>query len=158
MTEGKDVEFDEWRQSLRELLNRLPADYGHRHKAMRSLSTAFLEELGQAIQPALRDEMTRLESMTLQERRHWASACNEDLRNLHLALRCPQTGKPATLIVDVKDIEGHCWRYRLQIHEQGKWRRTYTNKEPPELVVIPDDGRIESLAHLGRPRGHGPAR
>jgi hypothetical protein len=129
------------RKVIRELLEDLPDTYAARHGSLRQLSRIFHEEVGRRLLPMLISSAAELTDMNLDGRRAWASARNQDLKLLHLAFRCPRTGRPAALIADSKTSKHDYLRYRLQIYQGGRQIRTYTSCKLPPLDLVEDDLR-----------------
>jgi hypothetical protein len=78
-----------------------------------------------------------LPQRTHEQCRALASYCNSELHDLHLCIRCPRTGKAATLITDVRSQEEDAPRFRLQLREgRGKQARTYTSRDLPRLELM----------------------
>ena len=146
------------RAAVRTLLGDLPDGYVERYAKLKAVGRVFHDELAAALQPAVAADAQRLPGLDLAQRRGWASDRNEELRALHLAFRCPRTGRPAALIVDTKDADPSHMRYRFQVYEGSRAVKTLTSTSLPQLEIVQDDLRVESLAHLGRRGGRGPSR
>jgi hypothetical protein len=140
-----------WKEELQKLLANLPKEYGQAKAALAELSRTFHQDVAVAFTPRLNQRLEEMAQHTLEQCRDLASFCNSELHDLHLCIRCPRTGNPATLITDIRSLEQDAPRFRLQLRgARGKVTRTYTSRELPRLELMEDSPRHEGLRGSGR--------
>ena len=111
------------------------------------LRTAFHRFLAEQLQSRLNAHLKTVPQESYQEKQALASQVNRELRELGLSIRCPRTGLPAILIADVREPSEGSSRFRLEVATaEGGRRRTYTAATLPDLELMVDNPRCESLA------------
>jgi len=144
MAEEQD---DQWRRKIRSMLQDMPAAYPSRYAAVSKISHIVHEEIARGLGSSLLEHLKKNESSDLTARRDLMTAVNEDLRSLHLAIRCPRTQRPAILIADSKDAEHKILRYRLQVYDNVHGAvKTWTSSQLPPLELMEAQHRIENLS------------
>lgn len=119
---------------------------------LKQLGHEFKSAVAARLQPALNFHLQGLSHESYSEKQEIASWVNAQLHDLGLAIKCPKTGKPATLIADVRGGDDEYSRFRLDIRgDDGRHLRTYSSRELPELEIIENEPRVEGLAR-GRTR------
>ena len=138
------------RTALQSVLAGLPEDYPSRYAELVKMSHVFHQEIAKSLEPAIAVQAKAAEVPDLAERRSQVTRLNEDLRRLHLALRCPKTQRPAILIADIRtnrEGETEGLRFRLQVHgEAGKTFKSFSSNGLPPLDLMEDAVRIETFS------------
>jgi len=134
------------------LLRSLPTDYDNARDVAKEIRRTFHEELAAAMQPRLNGKMKTMPHDTYQEKQVLASWVNHTLHaDLGLAIRCPRSREPAILIADIRSTATQMSRFRLEIHDKkGRKVRTYSSAKLPELELMEDPPRQESLSRWDR--------
>lgn len=146
-----DNQEEQRRKHIVALLQGLPTDYAARYAEITKISHLFHEAIAHSLEPALAKFADSNESDDLESRRRLVTTINEDLRKLHLAIRCPKTHRPAILIADSKDDHHKILRYRLQVHDDADGTvKTWTSREFPPLELMESQHRVENLSRLFR--------
>jgi hypothetical protein len=150
---AKKSQNDGWRTPKGERLRDLPFEYAECYRALVELSHDFRQEVADVLQPRLNRQLQTMAQDTYEEKRLLASWVNNELHQIGLAIKCPKTGKPATLVADIRGGRTDSSRFRLDVrNDDGRHIRTVTVNQLPELELIEDEPRREGLA---RPRGRG---
>lgn len=148
---------EQQRNVVQSLLKDQPGDYNERYDELLKLSHMVHQEMAKVLTPALNDYAQSRELPDLSSRRTFAAKLNEDLKRLHLAIRCTKTDRPAILIADWRNNrhgDVAALRFRLQVHgEMGNTYKTFTSNEMPEFDLMEDAVRIETLARSIRRPG-----
>lgn len=132
------------REAARLMMQDLPDEFGQLCDRLRVARRIFHEELGRALASPLTEEAGKRPQDELHEKRTLASWLNDLVRSLGLAIECPKTGKPSTLIADWRDGEQDASRYRLQIiDDRGRQTRSYTSRSLPVLKLCEDRSRYQ---------------
>ena len=135
----------------RGVLADLPEDYPVYFKAASELRHHFHTELAAGLQTRLNRHLQGMAQETYDEKRALATWVNEQLRSLGLAIKCPKTGRPGSLLADFKDSEGDVSRFRLEVRdEHGGKTRIVVGRHLAELELMEDAPRQEPLAGWAR--------
>ena len=90
------------------------------------------------IEHSINEQLMSRGSATLAEKQDLSKWANAELRAVGLAIRCPKTGRPSTLLAGPgnQPIVG---RFQLQ-HKglDGKWKRPLSTPTLPYLRLMPD--------------------
>jgi hypothetical protein len=129
---------DDWRSKLQRIMPVLPNDYAQAKQVALELSRVFHEELGKAFAPRLNTQLRKMPTHNLEDCRKIAAFCNAELDDLHLRIRCPNTGLGAILVCDTHSQEYDAPRFRLQMRTEGHLRRTVSWSELPKLELVQD--------------------
>ena len=130
--------------SYRELLTRLfdslilrtdQGDYEAVRNAFQDVHDVFTEMLARYFAPALNEYLSGADVSSIQKKQSLASRVNEDLRNLGLAVKCPLTGSPASLVGQNTNNVGD-GRFRMEALGRGPKRLTMTTKKLPYLELV----------------------
>lgn len=128
-------------------LRQLPQDYATCFEQLQQFQDRLRAEIAAAFQPILQQQAALLPLEAYADKQKIAVWVNSQLRELGLAIRCPQTGRPAILVADLRDAETQSSRFRLAIRdERGRQTKTISSKGLPELILMPDAPRRESRA------------
>ena len=142
---------------MEQVVNEPSLDYTAKLAALRTLRTAFHEELAAAFDPVLNQYVRSEPQHTAEDCSDLASLINEHARLLGLSLRCPRSGRPATLVVDRegKGSDPDLPRWRLQItDDRGRRQRHLNSRSLPDLELMPAPPRIEGQSRVERLRKH----
>jgi hypothetical protein len=155
MATGKNEEMaiEPQRQAaLRSLLGDLPESYAERYAAIQKIRHAFHREMASAVEAPLNAHVAHKPQTKPEERKDLAGWINQQLRDIGLAVRCPKTGNPASLIVDwqyADDPEIRRFRFAIR-SESGKSCHTAARRELPYLHLTEHAPRIEPFAKYYR--------
>jgi len=138
-----------WGERLKQLLQSMPLDYRQASADANQLSRLFHSELAQALTPRLNAYLANIPKSSLAEGRALATFCNFELAKLHLAIRCPKTGKEATLFADARSTDRDAPRFRLHLRGANQ-TRTQTSVEMPTLELMEDTASSNVSLRLGR--------
>lgn len=137
---------DARRRAIHGLLATTAGDSEHRLEELQAVRQLFHDELASAAQPALNAVLREKDRDDVDARRGLCSWANKQLRLLGLAVN-DGTGRPSILIADSRDAEDLVGRYRLEHRDSsGRAIRTLTSATLPDLTLMPDPPRTESLA------------
>lgn len=138
----------ELRQTLlRESLAATPNDYSECYKIVSHLLHTFRSDVAALLGPRLNEALKGKPQDTYDEKQALASWVNNELRQLGLAIRDPNSGKPAILVADVKGGVDSPSRFRFEIRgEDGTRKRTFSSRSLPELELMEDELRREPLS------------
>lgn len=133
---------------LAKITKELPRDYASQADLLVQLGHTFRQAVASAIETPLNQMLQRMPQQTLEEKRELTKWLNAQLRRLGLAVRCPNTHRPSTVLVDVRDSKDQNGRFRLENWDEnlGKDVRTATSTELPEFVLMEDEPRRETFA------------
>ena len=149
MTADDELE-QQRRATIRSLFLSLPQSFDACHAELKTLSGIFHDEMARALEPRLNAEMDRRPHEELVEQRELAGWVNYVLRSLRLAIRCPRTGKPATMLVDYRDNDYDLGRFRLEVRDdRGQSVKTVTSHELPVLQLREDRPRQQGSGRFG---------
>ena len=150
-------EGSHWRPKVKRLFESLPQEYPAAREIAAEISHAFHAELAAAMEPRLNNYLATLRQETYEEKQTLAAWCNHELRLMRLSIRCPRTGREATLLADIVSGQYDTPRFRLQIKdERGRSARTYAAKELPLLELMEHSPRQEALSRWARFGGEEP--
>jgi hypothetical protein len=142
-----DSEKVDWEAALRAALAQLPQDYEERAKELMGMSHIFRAQLAASMEPSINTQIQSLPYETLDQKRSTAYWVNHELRQFGLSIRCPNTGRPAILVVDFPEGKPSASRFRLETRdENGKKMRKATSNTPFQLQLMEDVPRIEGTA------------
>jgi hypothetical protein len=154
MSKQEDPHETPWRRSIEEAVGQAMADASDypaaRDQAMRMRHT-LLESLARHLSPKIDAYARAQPHKMLEPARELAQAINHDLRKLGLAIVCPNTGRPGTLIADVVAYAGS-GRFKFRVDtkdERGHRTHSATSSELPILRLTVAPHRVE-----GRDREH----
>lgn len=134
---------------------RLRNDYLECVESLAALSHQVHDAIADELTPRMNKHLQQMPQDTYEEKQSLASWVNSELRHLNLAIRCPKTGKPATLVADIRGGEDQSSRFRLDVRgDDGRHQRTLTSNTLPVLELMEDEPRREGLAR----RQSGPRR
>jgi hypothetical protein len=155
-----DSSDESWRRALRKRLQSLPIDFVEAAKTASAIRECFHEELASVLGPRLNECLRNLPQDTHREKQGVASFCNSSVHGIGLRVKCPRTNRPALLVVDIRSGQDDTSRFRIEVRDdKGRKMRTYTSTELPELELMGDPPRRESLSRWtgdgngGRSRG-----
>lgn len=127
---------EKFNQTLANSIDALPSDYHVRREALSALEAAARAAIGHALESAMNAHAATLPQSTYDEKKALARWVNHELREFRLALKCPKTGLPATLV-------GHPgWdpavgRFQFEVVEKGRRpRRTFSSVTLPPLELL----------------------
>jgi hypothetical protein len=149
-------EMDTKRQKVIEsLFDGLPADFSARLASLQAIRKTFYAELATQFQPALNEFARTQPQLTQDDCSDLATSINQMIRHLGLALVCPRTNVPATLVVDTTHRGDRVTvRYRFHtIKPSGRRSPTYTCYELPNLELCQAPLRIEALSKEFKDKG-----
>lgn len=135
-------------KAIESLFDGLPATLPDRYSALEAIRRAFYAELAKQFQPTL-NEFARAQPQA--SHRDWsdlATSVNRMVRHLGMAIVCPRTHAPATLVVDTKRDGGRTTlRYRFHtINRSGRRTPTFTSYELPDFELCQAPTRVEALS------------
>jgi hypothetical protein len=132
---------------IKELINNGPVlDYDACFASVMELNQLTKAEIAARLAPALNAKLRSIPHERYEDKQTAVSWVNAQLRKLGLAVRCPVTGRPATLVTDIRGGGYDISRFRFQIREDnGHRRRTCSSRTVPELVLMPDEERQEPI-------------
>lgn len=134
-------------QLVTTVLPDLSTDYEERYAALKGFLLECRTGVAALLQPALQEQADSMEIDTYAQKQAVSVWVNSQLRELGLALRCPQTGRPAILVADLRDAETQSSRFRFVIRDsKGRQTKTISSKQLPEMELMPDEPRQESRA------------
>ena len=144
-------------KALESMFDGLPADRAGRRAALQAIRSAFYAGLARHAQPALNEFARNEPQSTQDERSDLATTLNRMARGLGLAVACPRTGLPATIVVDAQRRgDTVTLRYRFYtVSAAGHRSATCTCYDLPELELCQAPSRVEPLAKGFRDRGEG---
>ncbi len=126
----------------------LPASYADAYTLILEKSQQFRAQVASVLAPRLNAHLKTLPQDNYADKQALATWVNNELRQLGLAIRCPKTGKPATLVADSRG-QGEYARFRLDVRgDDGRHLRTMTSTTLPEFELIEDEPRREGRAGL----------
>ena len=147
----------EWRAKLRDFLAELPKEYSAARREAAAISHAFHQELAAAIGPRLNEHLKTLRQESYEEKRTLAAWCNQELRSMHLCIRCPRTGREGILLADIVGGQYDAPRFRIQTKdERGRVARTYASRELPSFELMEAAPRQEGQSRWRRHGGEEP--
>ena len=114
----------------------MPHNYASFYESVSQLQHAVMSDIAKAMQQRLNNHVRELPQYSLEDKRNLSSTINQDLRGLHLCLKCPTTGLPATLIGSYRDDEERSSRFRFNVQEQGRTVQKGVFHKLPDLEVI----------------------
>jgi hypothetical protein len=136
------------RHSIRATLREASPSYDALHRTLRTLAEGVREEAARALQPALNERVARIPHATYEEKKSLAKWVNTELRQLHLAIRCPKTGRPSLLQAN-PGSDPMIGRFRLDyMDDQGRRRTPISSIALPQLELIPDS--LDTTPHRTR--------
>lgn len=122
------------RETLRRTLANLPRDYFSAAETVRALRAVFQAEIASAMEPRFNEHIRAQPRHDYDDKRTLAGWINRELRDLGLSVRCPDSGRPATLLADYRADSGRESRFRIEtIDAKGHRRRTFTSADLPYL-------------------------
>lgn len=125
-------------------------------RSLQRTKVAFYEELARVAAPAFNAALTERNADNLETQRDLCAWANQTLAELGLAVRCPKTGKPALLLVDVRSAADEVGRYRLEVRDDhGRPQRTLCSTTLPVFELTEHRDRIESLVDRARRQREG---
>lgn len=132
-------------------------NYDSRKAAVDELTQEFKEVISKAVEGPLNQYLTGQPQDSLEDKQRLSSWANEQLRSVGLAFRCPNTGRPSTLIADVKSAADVRGRFRLENRDENEAKtRTFSSTTYTPLEVMPDVPRKEAILDVlkrGRAKG-----
>jgi hypothetical protein len=156
MTENKDAGAlePERQAALKSLLAGLPETYPERYAALQKLRHAFHREIACSLEPVLNSHVAGRPQNSPDERKELATWINQQLRDIGLAVQCPKTKHPASLIVDWQYADDpEITRFRFAFRsDSGRSCHGAARRELPYLQLTEHLPRIESLARFYRSR------
>lgn len=134
--------------ALQSLFNDLPKAAAPRREALQAIRTEFYAELARQARGPLNEFARDQPQSTQNERSDLATGINRTCRALGLAVTCPRSGLPATIVVDPKRHgDAVTLRYRFYtLDATGRRTATFTCSELPELDLCQAPTRVEALA------------
>jgi hypothetical protein len=133
-------------EAIESLLTGLPETYEERYKALQNIRHAFHSKIASALQPLFNEYVAGKPQDSADERQELAGWINQQLRDLGLALECPITKRPASLIVDRQDREHpEITRFRYSLRD-AKSTHTASRRFLGELELMEQNPRIEPLS------------
>jgi hypothetical protein len=124
-------------EEIQRLFDNLPEGYEERAAALHSLTRTFKHALAKALEPAMNQALRRMPKSSFQDRQHVSAWIRHQLQSFGLAIRCPQTNRPASIIASTKDGIGDRSRFRLRIRlDNGKQAYTLTRQELPDIELM----------------------
>lgn len=131
------MDIDE--KGLARLFEGLPDDFEARRDAIVQLRTRFHEMIAELIEPGLNAWLRLRNPQSLDDRKALCKRLNSELSNLGLAIRCPKTGRPASIHAEAQDGERvGSSRFRLLIRSSHPVLRTSMSYQLPVLQLMPD--------------------
>jgi hypothetical protein len=132
-------EESKWRNTFRTLMDETPTSYPSRYQQLAAMSDVFHEELarqvGNSLNPFLASQPEPMLNQAM------ADQVGRQLSQIHLAPRCPRSGRPARLVIDSIDSPG-CKHRKFGLvvtDENGQSFRTFSQRKLPELDLMQDD-------------------
>lgn len=135
MADTNDTE--KLRSQFQAILNTDPkASYKDVYQHIARAKTLFHEEMAKALQPMLNAEVSRKPINEFDDKRTIAGWIMDQLRPLHLAVRCPKTGEPSAIIADIGRAEYDLGRFRFEVTDDRRGRiHTYSATDLPTLTL-----------------------
>jgi len=125
----------------------LPTAYAERFEILKRFQDNVRQEIAKLLQPSLQREAEAMKSESYADKQTLSVWVNAQLRELGLALRCPNTGRPAILVADMRDAETQSSRFRYAIRDDaGRATKTISSKQLPSMELMPDEPRVEGRA------------
>ena len=143
-------------QLINQLFSNLPTDFEARKSAIFRIQDEIHQAMATAIESSFNEYLSHEPRNSVEERKDFAAMINATLRKMSLAIKCPRSGRAATLIVDTQDADHpDISRFRLQVKDpNGKWRRTTTFTDLPlPLTFIPVLERSELESRAAKSNG-----
>lgn len=141
-------------EQIRELLEKpADADYDRLIVELRELSELTRQEMAERLAPALTQRVKSMRQLTYEDKQRVATWINNEIRPLGLAVKCPATGQPGILIVDLGGAAGDVSRFRVESHDaSGKRIRKFLAGELHTIDLVPAMPRGEGAARPKSPR------
>lgn len=129
---------------VRGVTSAAPAGYDASKTAVLELIHSFKGSIAKAIERPLNEQIRKMPRSNLEEKQSLGVWVNEQLRELGLAIRCPKTDRPSTLVADQRDPSDEVGRFRLANQKEGGgFTRTFSSVELPALELMEDSQRRE---------------
>lgn len=141
------------RTRIKSLLEAEPPAYydalvGH----LGELESLVRQEVAARLQPVILQRVRLMRQETYAEKQEVARWVNGELRRLGLAVRCPVTGKPGTLVVDLGGAQETVSRFRVETRAEGHRTRKMLAYELTDFQLIDDAPRAASAARPADPK------
>lgn len=151
-TQDENTLEPERQRALKTLLARLPESYSERHAALAKIRHAFHQEMATELEAYINHHVAAKPQETFKERSELAAWINQQLREIGLSVQCPNTYKPATLVIDYLTADDpETTRFRFAVRsEDGKQQRTAGRRQLPQLKLTEHLPRIEPGAKYFR--------
>jgi hypothetical protein len=151
--DDESPELANWRSTVRSVMACLPTGYADAGPAASAMRRIFHEELAAALEPRLNAHLKTMAHDTYADKKALASWVNNELHYVQgLTIRCPRTDLPAILVTDIRDAETQASRFRLEVRSpDGRASKTYSSAKLPELKLMEDPPRNESLSRRVTP-------
>lgn len=121
------------------------SNYEYVATCLREARQVFHELVAEQLQESLRTEMQSMPHQSYEEKKRLAVWTNNELREMGVAIKCPKTGKAATLQVDPGGNATIVGRFLLRPYGD-RTHRTYCSANLFPVSLMPHFERTESFA------------
>ena len=133
-------------EKLNILLTEKPdSNYEYVATRLREARQVFHELVAEQLQESLRTEMQSMPHQSYEEKKMLAVWTNNELREMGVAIKCPKTGKAATLQVDPGSNATIVGRFLLRPYGDRN-HRTYCSVNVFPVSLVPHFERTESFS------------
>ena len=141
---------EEWTKTFRKMFSQLPDEFAEASRLAKELSTVFHSEMARELSASFNAHIQSLPQNSYDDKQSIATWANRELHRLHLAIRCPKSGKPALLIANYRQRGDDRPRFKIECrHSEGRTNTIFSGALP-ELELIEDPPRQEPLAREQR--------
>lgn len=132
-------EESKWRNTFRSLMDDTPTSYQSRYEQFVLMGDVFFEELGLRLERPLNQYLASQPEPMLNQA--MADQLGRQLAQIHLAPRCPRSGRPAKLVIDsTSSPDSNSHKFGLVVtDENGQSFRTFSQRKLPEFQLMQDD-------------------
>lgn len=120
-------------EKIKELTEGLSADYDGLSAALTEIHQAYRQNLADSLTPALTVKMQEKPHAGYEDKKELAKFVNAELRKYGLTIKCPKTGRPASLGADPGNHPAEGRFHLLTEAEDGKKVRTVNT---PQLSTL----------------------
>ena len=143
LTKGHGGPVPTLEEKIKELTAGLPADYDGLSAALTEIHHAYRQNLADSLTPALTVKIQEKPHAGYEDKKELAKFVNAELRKYGLTIKCPKTGRPASLGADPGNHPAEGRFHLLTEAEDGKKVRTLNTPQLSTLLegfeLMPDD-------------------
>ncbi|MGE3424814.1 MAG: hypothetical protein AB7N24_22430 [Dehalococcoidia bacterium] len=136
-----------------QVVDPLPADYDELRRRLGNIQNFNRRMIAEAVEPALNARAASMPHGILEEKKILAKWVNEELRHFDLAIECPSTRRPATLIATTGKRPG-IGQFRFEtMKENGQPTYSASSVALPTLKLMPVPFGQSRVFHQHTARG-----